>query len=280
VARLRRAAPGGPGAVRRVGRARQPGRSAGADPYIPMLAYTRSRPTSSPTRCCTSWSPRARTRTCSTPARTGSSGWMTAAARRQGVALSGSPNARDGARTTFQHFDEPHRMTLQSLLDAHETMLANLPKRPLEDPWSLYTTTAGEPGARSVAEQLHVEAQKIDRGEIADPELFYFHREAGKQARPEDRRRPDPRDRRSHRPGRGVRARPVPRHRPAVGTPRRRPAVPRAGLAQPVGRSEQQAFDVNRFHELTQRPADIPEGTAHILEPGGSSSPASTAPVP
>jgi hypothetical protein len=95
------------------------------------------------------------------------------------VALAGSPNARDGARTTFQHFDEPHRMHLPLLLQAHETMMGNLPKRPLEDPWSLETTTAGQPGQGSVAEKTHREGIAIAEGEIADPDLFYFHREAG-----------------------------------------------------------------------------------------------------
>ena len=94
------------------------------------------------------------------------------------TALAGSPNARDGARTTFQHFDEPHRMTLPKLLAAHETMMGNLPKRPLDDPWSLETTTAGEPGAGSVAEKTHREAEQIAQGTITDPDLFYFHREA------------------------------------------------------------------------------------------------------
>lgn len=95
------------------------------------------------------------------------------------VPLAGSPNARDGARTTFQHFDEPHRLYLPKQVEAHETMLGNIPKRPLEDPWTFYTTTAGQPGQGSVAEQLHSEAQKIEKGELRDPELFYFHREAG-----------------------------------------------------------------------------------------------------
>jgi hypothetical protein len=94
-------------------------------------------------------------------------------------ALSGSPDANDGARTTFQHFDEPHRMHLPRLLASHETMLGNLPKRPLEDPWSLETTTAGEPGQGSVAENTHAEARAIQAGEVEEPELFYFHREAG-----------------------------------------------------------------------------------------------------
>jgi hypothetical protein len=94
------------------------------------------------------------------------------------VALSGSPNANDGARTTFQHFDETHRMELPRLVAAHETMLGNIPKRTLDDPWSLETTTAGRPGANSVAEGTHKEAQMIADGKIDDPELFYFHREA------------------------------------------------------------------------------------------------------
>ena len=95
------------------------------------------------------------------------------------VALSGSPSANDGARTTFQHFDETHRMELPRLVAAHETMLANIPKRVLDDAWSLETTTAGRPGGGSVAEKTHREAQAIAKGEIKDPDLFYFHREAG-----------------------------------------------------------------------------------------------------
>lgn len=95
------------------------------------------------------------------------------------VSLAGSPNANDGARTTFQHFDETHRMTLPRLIDAHSTMLENVPKRPMEDPWSLETTTAGVPGANSVAEGTHREALAVELGEKTDTRLFYIHREAG-----------------------------------------------------------------------------------------------------
>jgi hypothetical protein len=95
------------------------------------------------------------------------------------VPLAGSPNARDGARTTFQYYDETHRLHSPLLLSAYEAMEANLPKRPLDDPWSLGTTTAGEPGQGSVAEKDKDEAEKIARGEVPEPELFYFHREAG-----------------------------------------------------------------------------------------------------
>jgi hypothetical protein len=95
------------------------------------------------------------------------------------VPLANNPSARDGARTTFQGFDEPHRLFLPRQVEAHETMVANLEKRVLEDPWGLYVGTAGEPGQDSIAEGLHQEAEQIERGEITDPQLFYFHREAG-----------------------------------------------------------------------------------------------------
>lgn len=95
------------------------------------------------------------------------------------VPLSNSPGSRDGARTTFQCFDEPHRLILPRQVAAHETMVANLEKRVAEDPWGLYVGTAGEIGEASVAEGLHDEARMIADGEIEAPQLFYFHREAG-----------------------------------------------------------------------------------------------------
>lgn len=94
------------------------------------------------------------------------------------VALAAAPNSRDGARTTFQHFDEPHRMTAPRLIDAHQTMLQNIPKRPIADPWSLSTTTAGVPGEGSVAETEKEYAEKVAAGKARDPQLFYIHREA------------------------------------------------------------------------------------------------------
>lgn len=101
------------------------------------------------------------------------------AADGKAVALANSPGARDGARTTFQGFDEPHRLSLPRAVSAHETMVANLEKRSLEDPWGLYVGTAGELGEGSIAEGLHQEAEAIARGEIDDPQLFYLHRDAG-----------------------------------------------------------------------------------------------------
>jgi hypothetical protein len=90
--------------------------------------------------------------------------------------LAQSPDARDGGRTTLNAFDEPHRLYLPRHLRAHETMDANLPKRPLDDPWSLYVGTAGELGQGSVAENLHLEAEQIRDGLIERADLFYLYR--------------------------------------------------------------------------------------------------------
>lgn len=94
------------------------------------------------------------------------------------VALASSPDSRDGARTTFQHFDETHRFTLPRLVEAHETMLQNVPKRMIADAWSLETTTTYTPGEGSVAQGAHEDAEQIAAGTIKDATFFFFHREA------------------------------------------------------------------------------------------------------
>jgi hypothetical protein len=93
-------------------------------------------------------------------------------------AVSASPNARDGARTTFQHADETHRFTLDSLKRAWTVMLANLAKRPLADPWALETTTAPAPGEGSVGENTMEYARSVMTGRAQNSRLFFFHREA------------------------------------------------------------------------------------------------------
>lgn len=97
----------------------------------------------------------------------------------EAVPVSNSPSARDGARTTFQGIDEPHRLILPRQKKAVTVMRANLPKRPLEDAWECYVGTAGEPGEKSVQEDLHAEAEAISKGKVDDPRLFYFCRWAG-----------------------------------------------------------------------------------------------------
>lgn len=96
-------------------------------------------------------------------------------------ALSNAPGARDGARTTFQVFDETHRLTLPSQKAAHQTMLLNIPKRKMADGWSLEVTTAYSPGENSVAEDTMDYARTIEQGKIDDPRLFFFHRQAGER---------------------------------------------------------------------------------------------------
>lgn len=95
------------------------------------------------------------------------------------VPVSGSPGSRDGALTTFQHFDEPHRLFMPRARHAHETMMQNLAKRPLEDPWALYTSTAGASGQGSIQEDIRQEAEEIGQGKVEDPSLFFFARWAG-----------------------------------------------------------------------------------------------------
>lgn len=94
--------------------------------------------------------------------------------------LAQSPNALDGGRTTMQLFDEPHRMYLPRLLEAHETMTNNLAKRPAADAWSFYVGTAGQLGQNSIAENLYNEAEQMHRGlRDKDPRFFFLHRDAG-----------------------------------------------------------------------------------------------------
>ncbi|MFW7414749.1 hypothetical protein [Demequina sp. SO4-18] len=149
------------------------------DPYIPMLAYTQEQVMELAygvlyTVCTEGPDADLFDVTMERIVRIGANG----RADGKAVPLATTPNARDGARTTMNFYDETHRLTLPSQVSAYETMEANLPKRPLDDPWSLGVTTAGVPGQGSVAEKDKDEAEAIARGEVDEPELFYFHREA------------------------------------------------------------------------------------------------------
>ncbi len=97
-------------------------------------------------------------------------------------ALASSPNAADGARTTFAHFDETHRFTLPSHKELHIVNLGNISKRIYADGWSLETTTAPEPGARSVAEETHQHAEAVRDGKLKSRNFFFYHRQASEDA--------------------------------------------------------------------------------------------------
>jgi len=94
------------------------------------------------------------------------------------IALASSPDARDGARTTFSHEDETHRFTEPRLKAAHKVNLTNIPKRKLADAWLLETTTAPAPGQGSVAEATMEYARSVAEGKRQDADLFFFHRQA------------------------------------------------------------------------------------------------------
>lgn len=94
------------------------------------------------------------------------------------VPLATSPNSRDGARTSFQLFDETHRLDLPRLVEAHQTMQANIPKRRAADAWTCEITTSYEPGAMSVAEGTMEYARKVASGKVKDSRLFFYHRQA------------------------------------------------------------------------------------------------------
>lgn len=92
--------------------------------------------------------------------------------------MSSAPNSKDGALTTFQWFDETHRLYLPNQAHAHQTMLANMAKRPIADPWSLETTTAYATGQGSIAERTMEYARKVAEGKVKDSRLFFYHRQA------------------------------------------------------------------------------------------------------
>lgn len=97
------------------------------------------------------------------------------------VPCSNAPSTRDGSRTTFEHFDEPHWLVLPREKKSVETMLENLGKRQLETPWALYTSTAGSPGMDSVQEDVRREAELIDEERAPNSSLFFFGRWASEQ---------------------------------------------------------------------------------------------------
>jgi phage terminase large subunit-like protein len=191
------------------------------------------------------------------------------------VPLASAPSARDGARTTFQHFDETHRFILARLRNAHTTMLANIPKRKLADAWSLETTTSPAPGERSVAEGTMQYAGAVADGRVLDSRLFFFHRQASDE---HDLTTPE-----------GLRAAVLEASGPAaewtdiegiVGQWQDPQAdfsyLERVWLNRPV-KSAERAFDVELFKARTRRDYVIPDGALVGLGFDGSKREDSTA---
>lgn len=147
------------------------------DPYIPMLAYTEDQSEElgygalyailSDSNC-----------TIGDKFDIGLERIMRIDGQGKAVALANAPDQADGDRTTFQHKDETHRWVLPRHKETDQVTRANLLKRPISDPWELSTTTMYAPGEGSVAEGVHDFARKIDIGEVPNPRLFFFHRQA------------------------------------------------------------------------------------------------------
>ena len=149
-----------------------------ADPYIPLIAYTEEQSDElgySALKCVLEEGPLAR------DFDIGLMRILRKDGKGRAVSLAGSPDARDGARTTAQWLDETHRMVLARQVQAFTTMLNNIPKRMGSDAWTLETTTAYSPGENSIAERTHEYAKLVAGGTVTDPRLFFFHRQAGDQ---------------------------------------------------------------------------------------------------
>lgn len=108
--------------------------------------------------------------------------WEDRIVRRDGTgeakALASAPDSRDGAKTTFQIKEEPHRWNMPRHHEAHQTTRGNLSKRPIAEPWELFPTTAYAPGEGSVAEELHDAARKLNADPVAArlSRMFFFYR--------------------------------------------------------------------------------------------------------
>jgi len=82
--------------------------------------------------------------------------------------------SKDGGKETFIVPDETHLYVLRELKSMYATVMRNLGKRKLADPWALMTTTAYRPGEQSIAEDKLTAWRK---GELS-PSVYVDHREA------------------------------------------------------------------------------------------------------
>lgn len=82
--------------------------------------------------------------------------------------------SKDGGKETFVVPDETHLYVLPELRSMYATVMRNLGKRKIADPWALQTTTAYRPGEDSIAEQKLTAWRK---GRL-DPSVLVDHKEA------------------------------------------------------------------------------------------------------
>jgi hypothetical protein len=92
--------------------------------------------------------------------------------------LAAAPSSSEGRLVSFAWFGETHRAIRPALKQAHKVIRDGMPKRMVGDPWALEETTAFVPGEESIAETTYRYAEAVARGEIDEPRLFFFHRQA------------------------------------------------------------------------------------------------------
>lgn len=92
--------------------------------------------------------------------------------------VTSSSIARDGGRPSFTPRDETHLYYSAELRRFDDTLLRNLRKRPMADPWALATTTAWSPGQNSVAESESKEAEAQAAGKLPPGTILWDHRRA------------------------------------------------------------------------------------------------------
>ena len=152
-----------------------PGRGGGPRPVFAEVAYTAEQVEDlASTRCTRSW-PRALWRTTST---SGWSGSSAPAATGRPCRWRAAPDARDGARTTWQHFDETHRLHLAAAGGGPPDDAGEPPEaqdcRPVVAGNDDRFRARGGFGRRADVEF----AQAVEDGSQKDSSLFFFHRQA------------------------------------------------------------------------------------------------------
>lgn len=184
-------------------------------------------------------------------------------------ALAGAPGARDGALTTFQHFDETHRLFSHRHKAAHGTMLMNIPKRFLADAWSSETTTSFAPGENSIAEIAYEAARAMAEGKIpADRTFFYFHRQASEHH--DIKTREGRRDAIVEASGPSGGFRDIEAAVNAYDSPGMEPSYyERVWLNRPV-QTERKAFDTEMWRAIAKPDEVIPDGETVVLAFDGS----------
>lgn len=94
--------------------------------------------------------------------------------------------SKDGGKETFVAFDEPHLYILPEHKQMHATILRNLNKRLIAEPWAFESGTMYAPGQQSIAEASHTLAREIIKGKIQNPRLLFDHRQAAENIDLED----------------------------------------------------------------------------------------------